>query len=95
LPASIWSGYIPVRLAVASEKKDLAFHLLHRKDGSRIRQRYFCAADDQALELEDLARGYESNKLGTHLLAEFGYHSACHCLGGFFAACNPIALNVG
>jgi DNA end-binding protein Ku len=50
---------IPVRLAFATEKKDLAFHLLHRKDGSRVKQRYFCAADAQPLELEDLARGYE------------------------------------
>jgi DNA end-binding protein Ku len=66
LPASIWSGSIsfglvsiPVHLAVATEKKDISFHLLHRKDGSRIKQRYFCAVDDQPLELEDLARGNE------------------------------------
>jgi hypothetical protein len=56
VPASIWSGSIsfglvsiPVRLAVATEKKDIAFHMLHRKDGSRIKQRYFCAATLAAL----------------------------------------------
>jgi Ku70/Ku80 beta-barrel domain len=38
---------IPVRLAVATGTKGLAFHLLQRKDGSRINQRYFCAADDE------------------------------------------------
>jgi len=66
MPNPIWSGSvsfglvsIPVRLYPATESKDVKFHLLHRADGSRIQQRYFCQEDGEAVEWDDLVRGYE------------------------------------
>jgi DNA end-binding protein Ku len=66
LPSSIWSGAIsfglvsiPVRLCVATESKDLRFNMLHKHDQARITQRYYCPADGEEVEHQDLIRGYE------------------------------------
>ena len=66
MPNPIWSGVvafgmvsIPVRLYPATESKDFRFHLLHREDASRIKQRYYCPADGELVETYDLVRGFE------------------------------------
>jgi DNA end-binding protein Ku len=66
LPNPIWSGAvsfgmvsIPVRLYPATESKDVKFHLLHKHDGSRITQRYYCPEDGEVVEWDELVRGYE------------------------------------
>jgi DNA end-binding protein Ku len=66
MPRSIWKGAIsfgmvsiPIKLYTATEEKDVSFHLLHKKDGVRIKQQRFCPADEEVIEWNDVARGYE------------------------------------
>jgi DNA end-binding protein Ku len=50
---------IPIKLYTATEEKDVSFHLLHKKDGVRIKQQRYCPEDDAVIEWGDVARGYE------------------------------------
>ena len=63
---SIWSGaigfglvYIPVRMFNASESQELAFNLLRRSDGCRIRYTRICEETGEEVPNEDVVRGYE------------------------------------
>lgn len=63
---SVWRGAvsfglvnIPVRLYYASQDKELQFHLLHKKDLSRIRYARVCVADGKEIPWEDVVKGYE------------------------------------
>lgn len=65
-PRSIWSGAIsfglvnvPVKLYTAVRSKDVRFHQLHEKDGSRIKQKRFCEAEDKEVPYEEIVKGYE------------------------------------
>jgi DNA end-binding protein Ku len=65
VPSSIWTGAIsfglvsiPVRLYPATESKSVHFNLLHKKDGSRIQEHYYCAEGGELLDWQDLVRGY-------------------------------------
>ena len=54
---------IPVRLysaTVSSER--ISFNLLHRKDGSRLKQQYVCLADGKVVERSEMVKGYEFAK---------------------------------
>jgi DNA end-binding protein Ku len=54
---------IPVKLysaTVASER--LRFHLLHAKDGSRLKQQYVCLQEQQVVGREEIVKGYEFAK---------------------------------
>jgi DNA end-binding protein Ku len=66
MPRSIWKGAvsfgmvsIPIKLYTATEEKDVAFHMLHKADGVRIKQQRYCPEDDAVIEWNDVARGYE------------------------------------
>ena len=66
MPRSLWTGSIsfglvnvPVKLTTAVRKKDVRFHQLHLKDGSRIVQKRFCAEENVEVAYEELAKGYE------------------------------------
>lgn len=63
---SIWNGTvsfglvtIPVRLYAATERRGVAFHLVHREDAGRIRLRRFCSVCEEEVPYADVARGYE------------------------------------
>jgi DNA end-binding protein Ku len=59
---------IPVKLysaTVASER--LAFHLVRRSDGSRIKEQYVAVNDGKLVERTDMAKGYEFAK-GKHVV---------------------------
>jgi DNA end-binding protein Ku len=69
LAATVWKGFVsfglvsfPVRLQVAAREKSIPFHLLHKKDLSRVKEVYFCQAEDKPLKREDLVRGFEVSK---------------------------------
>ena len=69
MPRSIWNGVIsfgmvsiPVSLYTATESKDISFRLLHKKDGSRLKQLRWCPTDDAEVEWSDIVRGYEYEK---------------------------------
>ena len=54
---------IPVRVysaTIASER--ISFNLLHRKDGSRIKQQYICALEGKVIDRSGMVKGYEFAK---------------------------------
>lgn len=54
---------IPVKLysaTVSSER--LRFHLLHAKDGSRLKQQYVCLEEEEVVGREEIVKGYEFAK---------------------------------
>jgi len=53
---------IPVKLFGATESKDISFHLLHAKDGTRLQQRRWCPTDEADVPWNETARGYEYAK---------------------------------
>lgn len=66
MPRPIWKGAvtfglvtIPVRLHVATERKDVAFHLLHAEDHVRIKQLRYCSEHDRVLDANEIVKGYE------------------------------------
>jgi DNA end-binding protein Ku len=66
MPRAIWKGAvsfglvsIPVKLYTATEDKDIAFHMLHKKDHARIKQQRYCPEDDAVVDWNDVVRGYE------------------------------------
>jgi DNA end-binding protein Ku len=67
--STVWKGFVsfglvsfPIRLQVAAREKSIRFHLLHKKDLSRVKEVYFCQAEDKPLKREDLVKGFEVSK---------------------------------
>jgi DNA end-binding protein Ku len=76
LPRTLWRGSIsfgliniPVRLYSAYKSEKVHFHLIHKKDKSRIEQRTFCAAEQKEIPKSELVRGYEISK-DRHVIIE-------------------------
>jgi DNA end-binding protein Ku len=66
---AIWSGAVtfglvnvPVKLFTAVAQKDVRFHMLHAKDGSRIRMKRFCEKEDKEVPYDEIVKGYEVSK---------------------------------
>jgi DNA end-binding protein Ku len=66
---AIWSGAltfglvnVPVKLFTAVAQKEVRFHLLHGKDGGRIRMKRFCSVEDQEVPYEEIVKGFEVSK---------------------------------
>ena len=68
-PRAIWSGTIsfgmvsiPVNLYTATESHDVRFHLLHKRDGVRLKNVRWCPKDEKAIPWDDVERGFEYAK---------------------------------
>src|SRR5881398_2571508 len=68
-PRAIWSGTIsfgmvsiPVNLYTATESHDVRFHLLHKKDGVRLKNVRWCPKDEKQVPWDDVVRGFEYAK---------------------------------
>jgi DNA end-binding protein Ku len=67
---ALWKGSIsfglvtvPIGLVSATEaREELAFNLLHRKDGSRIVQKRFCREEDVEVPWGEVVKGYQYAK---------------------------------
>lgn len=67
---ALWKGSItfglvtvPIGLVSAIEpREELAFNLLHKKDGSRIVQKRFCKAEDVEVPWSEVVKGYQHSK---------------------------------
>lgn len=66
---AIWSGAltfglvnVPVKLFSAVTQKEVQFHMLHAKDGARIRMKRFCSAEDREVPYEEIVKGYAVGK---------------------------------
>jgi DNA end-binding protein Ku len=63
---AIWKGYIhfreidvPVKLHTAVREERIQFHLLHRRDHVKLKQRMVCAYEKMPVPIEEQARGFE------------------------------------
>ena len=66
---AIWSGSIsfglvnvPVRMLSAIDEKDVHFHLLHRKDDSRIGYEKICKREQKAVPESEIGTAFEVSK---------------------------------
>jgi DNA end-binding protein Ku len=53
---------IPVNLYTATESHDVRFHLLHKKDGVRLKNVRWCPKDEKQVPWDDVVRGFEYSK---------------------------------
>src|SRR5574340_377495 len=53
---------IPVKLYTATQSHTISFNLLHKADGSRLKQQYICLKDAAVVERADMIKGYEFAK---------------------------------
>jgi DNA end-binding protein Ku len=54
---------IPIKLYSATEAAAaITFHWLHKKDGSRLKQQYYCPQDNEVVARDDMVKGYEFAK---------------------------------
>jgi len=69
MPATVWKGYIsfglvsfPVRLFSAARAEGVHFHMLHKKDLSRVKEVWYCAKENKPIERSEIVKGYETSK---------------------------------
>jgi DNA end-binding protein Ku len=69
MPSIVWKGYLsfglvsfPVRLFSAARAEAVHFHMLHKKDLSRVKEVWYCAEEDELIERSDIVKGYEVGK---------------------------------
>ena len=75
---TIWKGSIsfglvniPIGLAVATQRSDIAFRTLHAECGTPIKQKRWCPVHEREVEAEELVKGWEFSK-GQYLPIEEG-----------------------
>lgn len=66
---AIWSGAltfglvnVPVKLFTAVQQKEVRFHMLHARDGGRVRMKRFCSVEDKEIPYEEIVKGFEVSK---------------------------------
>lgn len=76
MAAIVWKGYIsfglvsfPVRLYAAGRAEGVHFHMLHKKDLSRVKEVWYCAEENKPIERADIVKGYEAGK-GEYIVVE-------------------------
>ena len=69
MPATVWKGYLsfglvsfPIRLSSAARPETVHFHMLHKKDLSRVKEVWYCASEDRPLEKSEIVKGFEYAK---------------------------------
>ncbi len=69
MAAAVWKGFVsfglvsfPVRLQAAARNKPVRFHMLHKKDLSRLKEVFYCRAEDKPVERSEIVKGYEVSK---------------------------------
>jgi DNA end-binding protein Ku len=69
MPATIWKGYLsfglvsfPIRLFAAARPNPIHFHMLHKRDQSRIKEVWYCAEEDKPVDKSEIVKGYEYSK---------------------------------
>jgi DNA end-binding protein Ku len=76
MPATVWKGYLsfglvsfPVRLFSAARPETVHFHMLHKKDQSRVKEVWYCAEENKPIERSEMVKGYEASK-GEYVVVE-------------------------
>jgi DNA end-binding protein Ku len=78
MPRSVWTGSItfglvavPVKLYPATETHSgPVLHQVHREDGSRVRLKRFCEAEDREVEYGEIAKGWDTPDGGVVVLTD-------------------------
>jgi DNA end-binding protein Ku len=75
-PATVWKGLVsfglvsfPVRLHSAARGERVQFHMLHKKDLSRVHEVWFCNEEEKQVDRADLVKGFETSK-GSYVVVE-------------------------
>jgi DNA end-binding protein Ku len=73
---TIWNGSIsfglvniPIGLAVATQRSDIAFRTLHAECGTPIKQKRWCPLHERDVEADELVKGWEFSK-GQYVMVE-------------------------
>jgi DNA end-binding protein Ku len=73
---TIWNGSIsfglvniPIGLAVATQRTDVAFRTLHRECGTPIKQKRWCPLHERDVDADELVKGWEFSK-GQYVVVE-------------------------
>ncbi len=76
MPSIVWKGYVsfglvsfPIRLFSAARAEGVHFHMLHRKDLSRVKEVWYCAEEDKPIERSEIIKGYETGN-GEYVVVE-------------------------
>src|SRR4051812_17316509 len=76
MAATVWNGSIsfglvsfPVRLLAAARAESVHFHMLHKKDQSRVKEVFYCIEEDKPIDRADIQKGYEISK-GEYVVVE-------------------------
>ncbi len=76
MPATVWKGYLsfglvsfPVRLFTAARSETVHFLMLLKKDQSRVKEVWYCVAEDKPIDRSDIEKGYEIGK-GKYIVVE-------------------------
>jgi DNA end-binding protein Ku len=76
MPATVWKGFIsfglvsfPVRLFAAARPETIHFHMLHKKDQSRVKEVWYCVDENKPIDRSDIEKGYEVGK-GEYVVVE-------------------------
>jgi DNA end-binding protein Ku len=76
MPATVWKGYLsfglvsfPIRLFAAARAEAVHFHMLHKKDLSRVKEVWYCAEEDKPIDRSEMVKGYEAQK-GQYIVVE-------------------------
>ena len=69
MATSAWKGYlsfglisVPIRLYAAARYSHVAFHEIHRKCGTRVRQQLYCPHDEEVVPRDEITMGFEIEK---------------------------------
>ena len=60
---------MPVRLFSGARSSGISFNMLHRDDLQRVKQQYYCPADNKVVERNEIVKGYEFRK-GEYIVIE-------------------------
>jgi DNA end-binding protein Ku len=69
MAATVWKGFLsfglvsfPVRLFSAARAESVHFHMLHKKDQSRVKEVFYCAEENKPIDRSEIEKGYEVSK---------------------------------
>jgi DNA end-binding protein Ku len=69
MAATVWKGYLsfglvsfPVRLFAAARAESVHFHMLHKKDLSRVKEVWYCVEENKPIQRSEIVKGYEAAK---------------------------------
>ena len=64
MPATVWKGSLsfglvsfPIRLSAAARADTVHFHMLHKKDESRVKEVWYCVEENKPIDRADIVKG--------------------------------------